>query len=123
MDQYQKFEDILFQRPVKFEDSEVEVGVDISSDRSILRKFIISQPFHKVSKVDKNPFIRWGAKLTKTRYSKAMLIVIISDCLVSSFSPFSLFELTTTMTSMLFWSTTLFHYRFFSVFRSKMSLS
>ena len=59
MDQYQKFEDILFQRPVKFEDSEVEVGVDINSDRSILRKFIISQPFHKVgSQVDKNPLIR-----------------------------------------------------------------
>ena len=65
MDQYQKFEDILFQRPVKFEDSEVEVGVDINSDRSILRKFIISQPFHKVgSEVHKNPFIR-SAKLTK----------------------------------------------------------
>ena len=64
--QYQKFEDISFQRPVKFEDSEVEVGVDISSDRSILRKFIISQPFHKVgSEVDKNPFIT-SAKLTKT---------------------------------------------------------
>ena len=66
MDQYQKFEDILFQRPVKFEDSEVEVGVDISSDRSILRKFIISQPFHKVgSQVDKNTLIG-SAKLTKT---------------------------------------------------------
>ena len=37
-------------RPVKFEDSEVEIGVDIGSDRTILRKFIISQPFHKVKK-------------------------------------------------------------------------
>ena len=38
-------------RPVKFEDSEVEAGVEIDSDRTILRKFVISQPFHKVSKL------------------------------------------------------------------------
>ena len=62
--QYQKFEDISFQRPVKFEDSEVEVGVDISSDRSILRKFIISQPFHKVSSWQK-PFHKVGSKVDK----------------------------------------------------------
>ena len=44
-------------RPVKFEDSEVESGVEIGSDRTILRKFVISQPFHKVSKLRIEDFV------------------------------------------------------------------
>ena len=32
---------------MRFEDGEVEVGTDIPTDRTILRKFVISQPFHK----------------------------------------------------------------------------
>ena len=44
-------------RPVKFEDSEVEAGVEIDSDRTILRKFVISQPFHKVSKLRIDDFV------------------------------------------------------------------
>ena len=58
-------------RPVKFEDSEVEVGVDIGSDRTILRKFIISQPFHKVKQIISQPFKR----------SKIIVFNTLSDAL------------------------------------------